>query len=509
MTTKISGRMTSTSVYSVSDFGAKGDGVADDTAAIQAAIDAVSTSGGGSVLVPPGVFLLGALPYYTDAGPVYGAHSIKMKDNVHLRGLGPGSVLKVKNGAYGGGAFYRAISSRDGTMLSNARISDLTVDGNKSNQIASVQCSNIVLECLSDVAVERVRSINSNGNGIMVRGTTTTFGTNLAVRDCVVNNCSAIGIQSSQFFNLTITGNRVSATTDNGIDVYGEDGTTVVHASEFLITNNVVHQSSVGVFCETVGNGVVQGNTVNTCLIGYVVNRINGQPIGISFTGNRSNGCNYDYRVTGDTGGIKIHGNSGNGASAACVQLGAGGGNCSYVEVTGNTFTPASGTVPIISTTGANQVSFCTGKLNTVISATITQPYLYMAGATISVVNTFDSFKVLPNQIGRDLYGYDAEMKKLTLLNASVDNTSGPVDIPIDDHTGGQIIVTADKAGVGTSTWVVPFIKKTTLVLGTSQKAILTADPITSLTVVSNNARLTLGGASTYVKYAVQYTPTA
>jgi hypothetical protein len=43
---------------SVKDFGAVGDGVADDTAAIQAAIDAVAAAGGGTVFVPRGNYRL-------------------------------------------------------------------------------------------------------------------------------------------------------------------------------------------------------------------------------------------------------------------------------------------------------------------------------------------------------------------------------------------------------------------------------------------------------------------
>lgn len=45
----------------ITDFGAVGDGTAVNTAAIQAAIDACAAKGGGTLLVPSGVFLSGAL----------------------------------------------------------------------------------------------------------------------------------------------------------------------------------------------------------------------------------------------------------------------------------------------------------------------------------------------------------------------------------------------------------------------------------------------------------------
>lgn len=46
-------------IYNIRDFGAKGDGKALDTAALQSAIDTCTRDGGGTVLVPAGIFQIG------------------------------------------------------------------------------------------------------------------------------------------------------------------------------------------------------------------------------------------------------------------------------------------------------------------------------------------------------------------------------------------------------------------------------------------------------------------
>lgn len=67
------------SFFNVCDYGAKGDGIAKDTAAIQSAIDAASAAGGGIVTVPPGLYISG---------------SIFLKSNIELY-IQSGAVIKA------------------------------------------------------------------------------------------------------------------------------------------------------------------------------------------------------------------------------------------------------------------------------------------------------------------------------------------------------------------------------------------------------------------------------
>jgi len=70
-------------LHNIRDFGAKGDGVALDTAAVQAAIDACAKEQGGTVLVPAGVFVIG---------------TVEMKSNVTLHLAAGGTLLGSADG---------------------------------------------------------------------------------------------------------------------------------------------------------------------------------------------------------------------------------------------------------------------------------------------------------------------------------------------------------------------------------------------------------------------------
>src|SRR6202035_482469 len=80
-----------TRVYNIRDFGAKGDGKTLDTAALQAAIDACTRDGGGTVLVPSGTFVVG---------------TTELKSNVILHLAASATLL-----GSGDGKDYHAISA--------------------------------------------------------------------------------------------------------------------------------------------------------------------------------------------------------------------------------------------------------------------------------------------------------------------------------------------------------------------------------------------------------------
>lgn len=106
-------------IASVKDYGAVGNGSTDDTAAIQAGIDAVSAAGGGTLLLPEGTYI---------------AAGLQMKASVYLQGSGErATTLKLKNSAN----TYLIADTRyvNNVLYSSGPygISNLTLDGNNAN----------------------------------------------------------------------------------------------------------------------------------------------------------------------------------------------------------------------------------------------------------------------------------------------------------------------------------------------------------------------------------------
>lgn len=499
----------------ITGWGAKADGSTIDRVAVQYAIDYFSNLGGGDLYLVDGVYMMDVVTYVSTDGSNYGITSIVLKDNVNIYG-GRNAVFTVEDNAYGTGAFYRLFSSQNTTnRLSNVTLSGFTVDGNAENQIANTQASNIVLECMENVTVQNVRSINSNGNGIMLRGargeTDADYGKNLAILYCFVDNCTQIGIQSSQFLGLRIIGNYVSNTANNSYDVYGDNSTNTTHGGVLTITGNIAINGLSGCFLETVNRGTVTANVFLECDYGFNVNRIRGQPNGLEITGNIIESCPSGCLLSVEARGVDVSNNFFRNFTTGGIIIGTPSGTAAYVTAFSNTFYPTETTTPIIVLDGS-AVNFCVGKFNKVVKVNMDPTKLVVDNTSSTNQVKFDSFITLPYQIVRDYKAYDPLFVKTTTKSGRLFNVGGNQTISIDNNTGGTITLNAYQNGIGFASWVVTFAKHlNVLVIGDITKAISTATPIDDVTVSADNTSIvvTLHATASELTWGINSTPFA
>jgi hypothetical protein len=117
--TKVSFSMIDGAFTNVLDFGAAGNGVADDTSPIQAAIDTVFAAGGGTVYFPAGTYLVTSLSLN------WGASTTSMK----FVGESQNSTEIRKTGAATSSVFILSAAASDGTY---SEFADMNVVGSAS-----------------------------------------------------------------------------------------------------------------------------------------------------------------------------------------------------------------------------------------------------------------------------------------------------------------------------------------------------------------------------------------
>jgi polygalacturonase len=175
--------------FNVLDFGAKGDGLTKDTAAIQSALDKCAAAGGGTVQLPDGVFLTGSL--------VIGANTtVQMASRASLLGSpdiadyplinvrwegefreGHRALLSASNAmniTITGGAIFGPpltlgkLRNPRGPVLieltgcTNALLEDFTTQYQQLWSIHPLFCKNFTARGLT------IRTVNANGDGIDV-----------------------------------------------------------------------------------------------------------------------------------------------------------------------------------------------------------------------------------------------------------------------------------------------------------------------------------------------------
>lgn len=171
--TKVFNRMINGSSANVLDFGAKGDGVTDDTAAIQAAFN----SGAKEVVLPSGTFLIGTTA--SDYINITSAHN-----GMTFRGAG--GVIKLADNT----PVASSKSALQITGVSNFRVTGIRYDGNATNNTDNTLSSTGLVgfsNVLSSDGVIFSENIieNSNNNGVyFTQGTERGLCVNNIFRNC-------------------------------------------------------------------------------------------------------------------------------------------------------------------------------------------------------------------------------------------------------------------------------------------------------------------------------------
>lgn len=192
--------------YNVKQYGALGDGVTNDTTAIQNTINAAAggvvngtNTAGGVVYLPPGVYVHSGLVLY---------------NCIHLLGAGmDASILYLANGSNTHSISGYNTSSLIGGSTTGGiydwSVRNLTINGNKSNQSTTGMGIRVYGK---DAILEGLRIWNTYSDGIRMdwNGTGTSYsghGMEVQVSNCKVHDTGGAGVNwtgpfSSQFTNV-------------------------------------------------------------------------------------------------------------------------------------------------------------------------------------------------------------------------------------------------------------------------------------------------------------------
>ena len=233
---------------SVKDFGAVGDGVTDDTAAIQAAIDTQR-----AVYFPRGTYLCNS--------PLVIAY-------VHARLYGEDQYTTTIKGSVDGAYTILRIGVAGGTwgQYGNVTLENIRIDGNRSVGSANALSKGIEALWTSHIRMNKVRITNTRGHGVefytggyssLTDCIITSHGitglylngvnssdsvTSTLVQSCQISSNGQYGVHAKNFFNITLDSNVIEDIGTGGvgaaIKLEGADLRNMSITHNYLEANN-------------------------------------------------------------------------------------------------------------------------------------------------------------------------------------------------------------------------------------------------------------------------------
>jgi polygalacturonase len=251
-------------VYNIRRYGAKGDGIALDTAAVQAAIDACHQDGGGMVLVPAGTFQIG---------------TVELKSNVTLHIAAAGKLLGSADGKQ-----YHAVDSIPLT-------GDSTLNDGNWALLFAVNATNVTIEGPGTIDGQGAQFHSA------VRGTPPPSGLGgnrrpyhllfhrcdrLTVRGIALVDCAYHSIRVIQSKHVQMNGlyihNRVNGNNDgfhfisaeyvsvsNCTILSQDDACAMFGSCKFITITNSVFSTRWSVF--RFGGGVAENISISNCVL--------------------------------------------------------------------------------------------------------------------------------------------------------------------------------------------------------------------------------------------------
>ncbi|MHC8407457.1 putative Ig domain-containing protein [Pseudomonas sp. TMB3-21] len=222
-------------IFNVQDFGAMGDGITDDTAAIQSAIDAAAAAGGGQVYMPTGTYIVSGGEEPSDG-------CLMIKSNVYMYGDGMGETnVKVADGS--DTKITGVIRSAYGEETHDFGISNLTIDGNRDNTTGKIDgWFNGYIPGQegydSNVTLDSVEIKDCSGYGFDPHEQTV----NMVIKNSVAHGNGLDGFVADFLSNSTFENNVAYDNDRHGFNV-------VTSTHDFTLTNNVAYNNG--------GNGIV------------------------------------------------------------------------------------------------------------------------------------------------------------------------------------------------------------------------------------------------------------
>lgn len=221
----LSGKVKQT-VYNVRDYGAVGDGSTDDTVAIQNAINAASSAGGGTTFIPQGNYKITA--------------ALTPLSKVRIQGAGSGSTTVLPYGT-NFPAFQNLASL--GSPTTDCEICDFKIDGsNIVNATYSPFYKGIYMQYCLRLKIHGLYIYNTYATGIG-----TDFLVDSIIDRCVLDSCGVNGTATGQ-----------AGTGANGIGIG-----TGAYAIESWIVSNCVAKN-------TGNNGIMMEDQYHTTRSAYM-----------------------------------------------------------------------------------------------------------------------------------------------------------------------------------------------------------------------------------------------